>query len=99
MALVISGGYPIEGGESVKTMKRKFKYIMNVGSSFAAEVNSTQPPISFVEEDLFCRHPNKYIPLLIQDGMANFEVMRILVDQGGSSDIIYIQLLNTMRIS
>lgn len=37
MAMVISRGYPVEGRESTKRMKRKFKEIMNVGSSSAAK--------------------------------------------------------------
>lgn len=60
------GRHPMEGGESVKTMKRKFKKIMNVISSCTAKVKPTIPPFSFEDEDLLDRNPNKWIMLLIQ---------------------------------
>ncbi|XP_058762961.1 uncharacterized protein LOC131636362 [Vicia villosa] len=44
-------------------------------------------------------HPSATIPLIIQAQMANFDVRRILVDQGSSVDIMYSQLFKTLQLN
>lgn len=58
------------------------------------------PPSSFGVwgGDLLDSKPNKYIPVLIGAVMANFEVKRILVDQGSSTDIMFLDFLTMLEI-
>lgn len=44
VAMVISGGHPMEGWETMTIMKRKWKEIMTVSSTSVAEINSHRPP-------------------------------------------------------
>lgn len=80
--MVVPGGYTVEGGESKKTMKRKFKEKLNIDSSSTTEVKSTRSSLTFGDEDIFDEHPIKHIPLHIRATMANSEVRIIMVDQG-----------------
>lgn len=41
VAMVIFGGYPVEGGETRKIVKRKWKEILSVASTSTAEVGSS----------------------------------------------------------
>lgn len=100
MAMVVFGGYPMQGGGgTMNTMKRKWKKIMNVSSSSIAEIASHRPTLAFEDNDFPDGKANKYIPLLMKDVMANFEVRRILVDQGSLANITFIDLLKTLGIS
>ncbi|XP_058722915.1 uncharacterized protein LOC131594725 [Vicia villosa] len=55
--------------------------------------------ISFYKEEMPGGAPNVTIPLLIRARMANFDVRRILVDQGSSVDIMYSQLFKTLQLN
>ncbi|XP_058756415.1 uncharacterized protein LOC131629649 [Vicia villosa] len=89
-AMVISGG-----GFSkltVGSVKRKFDELISANSSKAATLDlakGSSSPILFYMEELSGGAPNPTIPLLIRARMANFDVRRILVDQGSSVDIMY----------
>lgn len=63
-----------------------------------AEVNSNRPPLAFGDEYLLDGKPNKYIPFFVRALMTNFEVRRILVDQGSSIDIIFLVFLTKLGI-
>ncbi|GAU36139.1 hypothetical protein TSUD_316680 [Trifolium subterraneum] len=45
------------------------------------------------------RSPNFQIPLLVRAKMANFDVRRILVDQGSSCDIMYSGLFKVLQLT
>ena len=45
-------------------------------------------PITFYLEELSGGAPNAVIPLLIRERMANFDVHRVLVDEGSSVDVM-----------
>lgn len=83
----------------MKMMKQKLKEIMNVSSSSIAEIASHRPALAFEDHDLLDGKPNKYIPFLIRDVMAYFNVRTILVDQGSSANITFFDLLKTLGIS
>lgn len=79
-------------------MKRKFKEIVNISSTTVTGVNFNRPPLAFGDENLLDGKPNKYIPLLVRADMANFEMGRILFDQGSSIDIIFLEFLTRLGI-
>ncbi|XP_058732729.1 uncharacterized protein LOC131604300 [Vicia villosa] len=84
-SMVISGG-----GFSkltVGSVKRKFDKLISASASKATTLDQTKgipSSISFYKEGLPGGAPNANIPLLIRARMANFDVRRILVDQGSS---------------
>ncbi|XP_058755072.1 uncharacterized protein LOC131628226 [Vicia villosa] len=99
-ALVISGG-----GFSkliVRSVKRKFDELISTNSSKAATLDLARggsSSISFYKDELPGGAPNATFPLLIRARMANFDVCRILVDQGSSVDIMYSQLFKTLQLN
>src|SRR4051812_20048429 len=98
--MVISGG-----GFSkltVGSVKRKFDELISASSSKAATLKLAKggsSSLSFYKEELPGGAPNATIPLLIRDRMANFDVRRILVDQGNLVDIMYSQLFKTLQLN
>ncbi|XP_058759870.1 uncharacterized protein LOC131633170 [Vicia villosa] len=99
-AMVISGG-----GFSkltIRSVKRKFDELISANSSKAATLDLAKDgssPMAFYREELTGGAPNATIPLLIRARMANFDVHRILVDQGISVDIMYSQLFETLQLN
>ncbi|GAU50817.1 hypothetical protein TSUD_410870, partial [Trifolium subterraneum] len=89
-ALVISGGgfNPI----TIGSIKRKFDELEKaspVEEVKITEVKESFVPLAFYREEVPGGSPNFQIPLLVRAKMANFDVRRILVDQGSSCDIIF----------
>ena len=62
------------------------------------KVKGRSEPITFYLEELPGGAPNSVIPLLIRAKMANFDVHRILVDEGSSIDVMYNQLFRTLQL-
>ncbi|GAU11232.1 hypothetical protein TSUD_342220 [Trifolium subterraneum] len=90
-ALVISGGgfNPI----TIGSIKRKFDELEKaspVEEIKITEVKESSVPLAFYREEVPGGSPNFQIPLLVRAKMANFDVRRILVDQGSSCDIIFV---------
>lgn len=83
----------VEGGETPKTMKKGWKAI--VGSTSTTKINSNQPSMTFEDKDLLNGNPNKYILLIFGELWSK----RILVDQGSSTNIMFIGLLAKLGIS
>ncbi|GAU45012.1 hypothetical protein TSUD_88030 [Trifolium subterraneum] len=88
-ALVISGGgfNPI----TIGSIKRKFDELEKaspVEEIKITEVKESFVPLAFYREEVPGGSPNFQIPLLVRAKMANFDVRRILVDQGSSFDIM-----------
>ncbi|XP_058726740.1 uncharacterized protein LOC131598126 [Vicia villosa] len=98
-AMVISrGGF---SKLTVGSVKRKFDELISASSSKAATLDLAKggpSSISFYKDELPGGAPNATIPLLIRARMANFDVRRILVDQGSSVDIMYSQLFKTLQL-
>lgn len=99
VAMVIFGGYSVEGGETKRTMKRKSQEIVSNTSSSTTYITSGRTLLIFEDRDLVDGKLNRYIPLVIQADMGNFEVRRILVDQGSSVDIMFADLLIVLGIT
>ncbi|GAU50692.1 hypothetical protein TSUD_410480 [Trifolium subterraneum] len=99
-ALVISGGgfNPI----TIGSIKRKFDELEKaspVEEIKITEVRESSVPLAFYREEVPGGSPNFQIPLLVRAKMANFDVRRILVDQGSSCDIMYSGLFKVLQLS
>ncbi|XP_058726074.1 uncharacterized protein LOC131597391 [Vicia villosa] len=98
-AMVIS-----DGGFSkltVGSVKQKFDELLSASSTKAAALDHAKgspSSINLYKEELPGGAPNATIPLLIWARMANFDVRRILVDQGSSVDIMYSQLFKILQL-
>ncbi|GAU40198.1 hypothetical protein TSUD_375060 [Trifolium subterraneum] len=87
-ALVISGGgfNPLEKASPVGEIK-------------ITKVKESSVPLAFNREEVPGGSPNFQIPLLVRAKMANFDVRRILVDQGSSYDIMYSGLFKVLQLT
>ncbi|WJX89707.1 hypothetical protein P8452_71681 [Trifolium repens] len=98
--LVISGGG--FNNTTLETIKRKFEELVSVCSLnpiSVTEIKEGSVPLAFYKEEILGGSPNYQIPLLVQARMANFDVRRILVDQGSSCDIMYSGLFKTLQLT
>ncbi|GAU18714.1 hypothetical protein TSUD_80020 [Trifolium subterraneum] len=99
-ALVISGGgfNPI----TIGSIKRKFDELEKaspVEEIKITEVKESFVPLAFYREEVPGGSPNFQISLLVRAKMANFDVRRILVDQGSSCDIMYLGLFKVLQLT
>jgi hypothetical protein len=98
-AMVITcGGF---NNLTVGSVKRKFDELISASSKMSSMFDTTKRvsvPLSFYLEELPGGSPNSQIPLLIQASMANFDVHRILVDEGSSCDIMYSSLFQVLQL-
>lgn len=99
-SLVISGGG--FGTSTLGSLKRKFKELESVCSLEPVIVNEVKEgsiPLAFYKEEVPGGSLNHQIPLLVRARMANFDVRRILVDQGSSCDVMYAGLFKTLQLT
>ncbi|GFY84576.1 hypothetical protein Acr_03g0013500 [Actinidia rufa] len=68
--------------------------IYNLSSSFVAD----QTPITFSNDDLRGLHLPHDDALVVSAVIANFNVQRILIDNGSSADILFISAFEKMKI-
>ncbi|GAU46761.1 hypothetical protein TSUD_92560 [Trifolium subterraneum] len=99
-ALVISGGgfNPITIG-SIKRKFDEFEKASPVEEIKITEVKESFVPLVFYREEVPGGSPKFQIPLLVRAKMANFDVRRILVDQGSSCDIMYSGLFKVLQLT
>ncbi|XP_058733604.1 uncharacterized protein LOC131605242 [Vicia villosa] len=93
-AMVISNGVD-PGSLTVSSVKRKFDELISANSDLGPTLHKFKgksDPITFYLEELPGGAPNATIPLLVRARMANFDVRRVLVDEGSSVDIMYSHL-------
>ena len=57
------------------------------------------PPIFFYDKELVKRIPKSNIPLLVRVFMVNYDVLKVLLDQGNSCDMIYANLLENIDLT
>ena len=96
--VILGGGF---NKVTVGSVKRRFDQLISTSSNQSATLDKfrgSSAPISFYREELPGGAPNSSIPLLVRAQMANFDVCRILVDQGSSVDIMYSQLFSTLQL-
>lgn len=56
------------------------------------------PHITFTEEDFKGVDPSQDDPMVISVNIDNFTIMKTLIDQGSSVDILYWKTVKAMRI-
>ncbi|XP_058733521.1 uncharacterized protein LOC131605145 [Vicia villosa] len=99
-AMVISnGGDP--GSLTISSVKRKFDELITANSNLGPTLQKFRgksDPITFYLEELPGGAPNATIPLLVRVRMANFDVRRVLIDEGSSVDIMYSHLFKTLKL-
>ncbi|GFZ15785.1 hypothetical protein Acr_25g0001940 [Actinidia rufa] len=97
----IHGGFG-SGGYSTSSRKRHARNahrpaeeeIYNLSSSLVAD----QTPITFSNDDLRGLHLPHDDALVISAVIANFNIQRILIDNGSSADILFISAFERMKI-
>lgn len=99
VAMVIQSSNPLDDWGSNRSVKRMWRYILNIASTSASREGPDRPPLAFTDSDLHDGKPNMHIPLLVSAIMVNMEVRRILVDQGSAVDVIFEDLLEVLKIS
>ncbi|XP_058741598.1 uncharacterized protein LOC131613981 [Vicia villosa] len=99
-AVVISnGGDP--GSLTISSVKRMFDELISANSDLGPTLQKFKGKsdlITFYLEELPGGAPNATIPLLVRARMANFDVRRILIDEGSSVDIMYSHLFKTLKL-
>jgi hypothetical protein len=57
-----------------------------------------RPPLGFTDHDLINGSPNEDLPLLLIANIADYDVSRILIDQGSSCDIMFNEIFSKLQI-
>ncbi|XP_058734285.1 uncharacterized protein LOC131606015 [Vicia villosa] len=97
--VVSNGGDP--GSLTISSVKRKFDELLSANTDLGPTLRKFRgqsEPITFYLEELPGGAPNATTPLLVRARMANFDVRRVLVDEGSSVDIMYSHLLRTLQL-
>ena len=80
----ISGGF--SGKESLSARKQYWRSVRIVNHAFKRR---TLPPMLFTDEDFQEIDPDHDVPMVITIEIAEYAVMKTLVDQGSSIDILF----------
>ncbi|MCH90334.1 hypothetical protein A2U01_0011248, partial [Trifolium medium] len=87
---------------TIRSVKRKFEELLATSSDASTTLDNPRKgpsvPLTFYPEELPGGSPNSQIPLLVRASMANFDVHRILVDEGSSYDIMYTSLFRVLGL-
>ena len=86
----------IRGGSSNCARKKHLRVVHQV--NFVA-IRPRMPPITFTDDDFKGVDPSQDNPMVISVDIDNFTIMKTLVDQGSSVDILYWKTFKAMRIS
>ncbi|PNX65955.1 hypothetical protein L195_g062852, partial [Trifolium pratense] len=80
--VITGGGISKVTIESVKRKLEELESICSVNPVAVSKPEEGSNPLAFYKEEVPGGSPNYQIPLLVRARMANFDVHRILVDQG-----------------
>jgi hypothetical protein len=96
----IIGGFPASSKPSKRTMKRRIDemFAVTTGSIPPPKTTSKRPMLGFTDDEMLNNKPNEMFPLIIMATLDNFDVSRILVDEGSSCDIMYQDLFEKMGL-
>ncbi|XP_052724090.1 uncharacterized protein LOC128193934 [Vigna angularis] len=92
----ISGGFA-GGGPSTSTRKRHLRSLHSVNP--VEMVRRSMPSITFSNEDFHAPDPNQNDPMVITAVISRYNVGKVLVDQGSSTNILYWKNFQQMDIS
>ncbi|KAK2397422.1 hypothetical protein QL285_058998 [Trifolium repens] len=96
--VISAGGY---SKKTIGSVKRKFEELIDSSSSQPVTLDRPKKgsvPLAFYMEELPGGTPNTHIPLLVRADMANYDVRRILVDTGSSTDIMFSQCFTALQL-
>ncbi|XP_014524144.1 uncharacterized protein LOC106780374 [Vigna radiata var. radiata] len=92
----ISGGFA-GGGASSSAQKRHLRSLHSVHSVVRNPVS--MPDITFTDRDFHAPDPNQDDPMVITTRIAQYDVGKVLVDQGSSVNILYWTTFRRMEIA
>jgi len=78
----------VGGGSSVTARKRHLRIVQAV-NTISRPIRQNMPPITFTDADFKGLDPLQDNPIVITMEIENFAVMKTLVNQGSSVDILY----------
>ncbi|PNX63398.1 hypothetical protein L195_g053487, partial [Trifolium pratense] len=87
--------------KTISSIKKKYEELENiclVNPVIVSKIKEGSIPLAFYKEEVPGVSPNYQISLLVRARMENFDVHRILVDQGSSCDVIYSGLFKTLQL-
>ncbi|GFZ00594.1 hypothetical protein Acr_14g0002290 [Actinidia rufa] len=97
----IHGGFG-SGGSSISSRKRHARSAFRLAEEEIYNLSSpyvgNQTPITFSNDDLRGLHLPHDDALVVSAVIANFNVQRILIDNGSSADILFISAFERMKI-
>ncbi|XP_057463797.1 uncharacterized protein LOC130753625 [Actinidia eriantha] len=98
---VIHGGFG-SGGCANSSRKRQVRKVLDRAEeevyNLSSPIVDVQPPITFNNDDLRGLHLPHDDALVVTAVIANFNVQRILVDNGSSADILFISAFNKIKM-
>jgi len=84
----------------VGSLKWKFKELLSINHLVhPGQESGGRPPLAFYDHELPGGSPNAVVPLLVQVGMANLDVKRVLINTWASCDIMYTELFKTLQLT
>ncbi|XP_014523758.1 uncharacterized protein LOC106780037 [Vigna radiata var. radiata] len=92
----ISGGFA-GGGASTSARKRHLRNLHSIHSVIRTPVS--MPDITFKNKDFHAPDPDQDDPMVITARIAQYDVSKVLVDQGSSVNILYWTTFRRMEIS
>ncbi|XP_014491822.1 uncharacterized protein LOC106754327 [Vigna radiata var. radiata] len=92
----ISGGFA-GGGASSSARKRHLRNLHSIHSVIRSP--ASMPDITFTNKDFHAPDPDQDDPMVITARIAQYEVSKVLVDQGSSVNILYWTTFRRMEIS
>lgn len=85
------------GGPSSSARKRHLRNLHSVNR--AEIIRRSMPTITFLDEDFHAPDPNQDDPMVITTIIARYNMSKVLVDQGSSTNILYWKAFQQMDIS
>jgi hypothetical protein len=96
---------PITGGSTMKfeTKKQRNNYLRSVNTIIndgpAVRPEWAKVPITFTKEDLKLKYTNHNDAMVIEVNIAGWVIEKILVDNGSSTDILFLKTFEKMNLS
>jgi hypothetical protein len=96
---------PITGGSAMefKTKRQRNYYLRSMNTIIndgpATRPKWTKVPITFIEEDFRLKSTNHNDAMVIEVNIAGSVIRKILVDNGSSTDILFLKTFKKMNLT